>query len=159
MSEILQSLARAAGVDSGSVEKILGGVLALLKDKVDPEAYAAVESKIPDAQRLASEASGPSASGGILGQFAEMAGKVLGSGSGGGESADLLGRFLKLGIPVSTLTAVLPQILKFLSTHLPADILSQVAKALPAIPGVDVSALLGVPDVKPPTDTDADLEA
>jgi len=154
MSESLKSLAASTGVEPDTVEKMLGGVLSFLKPRVDADTYAAIETKVPEARRVVSdfaeaEARGepseePAGSqGGLLGQITEMAGKVLGGESGGG---DLLGRLLKLGVPVGSITAILPQLFAYLRAHLPPDVLKQIAAALPAIPGVDPAALLGVPD-------------
>lgn len=145
MSEPLNNLAASAGTDAGTIEKMLGCVLSFLKERVSPEIYRTIEAKLPEAEKALSrftEAASAS-DGGLLGKVTEMAGKML--GGEGGEASDLLGKLAKLGIPVASITAILPQILKFLSEHLPADVLKQIAAALPAVPGVDKAALLGVP--------------
>ncbi len=152
MSESLKNLASSTGVDADTVEKMLGGVLAFLKPRLGDETYATIESKVPEARRLVTDFNEAEARGGeagdetgrsmgdLLGQVTALAGKVLGGESGGG---DLLTRLIKLGLPVGSITALLPQIFKFLSEHLPADVLKQIAAALPAVPGVDAAALLG----------------
>jgi hypothetical protein len=139
MSDVLQDLAKAAGVDLDSIEKTLGGLLGFLKTKLDPETYATVETKVPDAGRVSDAyADEP---GGILSKVTEMAGSLL--GSGGGSSADLLGRLVKLGVPAGVVSTILPHLLKLFSTYLTPPILRKIAEALPDIPGVDVASLLG----------------
>ncbi|WP_165249139.1 hypothetical protein [Paludisphaera soli] len=156
MSDALQDLAKAAGVDLDSIEKTFGGLLAFLKTKLDPETFATVETEVPDAGRVSDAyADEP---GGILSKVTELAGSLL--GSGGGSATDLLGRLVKLGVPAGAVTAILPHILKLFSTYLTPDILRKIAEALPAIPGVDVASLLGTPpgavaDSSPETDPSA----
>jgi hypothetical protein len=149
MSESLQNLAASTGFDSGAIEKVLGGVLSFLKAHVGPETYAAIEAKLPEAGRSVSRYAEAAASGGdgLLGKVSELAGKLLGGDSGG----DLLGKLAKLGLPAGDVAAILPKLFQFLAARLPADLLKPIADALPAIPGVDKSALLGEPDAE--TDT------
>ncbi|APW62434.1 hypothetical protein [Paludisphaera borealis] len=147
MSESLKNLAASTGVDAGTIEKVLGGVLSFLKTRVNPETYETIEAKIPEAQRIVSgftEAEAEGSDGGLLGKVSDLAGKLLGGESGG--ATDLLGKLIKLGVPIGSITAILPKLFQFLSAHLPADVLKQIAAALPAIPGVDPAALLAAPD-------------
>lgn len=149
MSESLKNLAASTGVDSDTIEKILGGVLSFLKTRVSPETYDTIEAKLPEARRVVSgfteaETQVEGSDGGLLGKVTGLAGKLLGGDAGGG--ADLLGTLVKLGIPVGSITAILPKLFQFLSAHLPADVLKQVAAALPAIPGVDPASLMGASD-------------
>jgi len=144
MSESLKNLAASTGFDSGTIEKVLGCVLSFLKAHVSPETYAAIEAKLPEAEQNVARFSEAAASGsdGLLGNVSELAGKFLGGDSGG----DLLGKLAKLGLPAGEIASILPKIFQFLAAHLPADLLKQIADAIPAIAGVDKSALLGETD-------------
>jgi hypothetical protein len=149
MSESLQNLAASTGFDSGAIEKVLGGVLSFLKTHVGPETYAAIEANLPEAERTVSRYTDAAASGadGLLGKVSELAGKFF----GGDPRGDLLGGLAKLGLPAGDVAAILPKLFQFLAARLPADLLKKIADALPALPGVDTSALLGEADSE--TDT------
>jgi hypothetical protein len=149
MSESLRNLAASTGVDSGTIEQVLGCVLSFIKTHVSPETYEMIEAKVPEARRLVSgsstaeaEAGAEGPEGGLLGKISSLAGSLLGGDSSGG---DLLAKLLKLGIPVDSITAILPKIFAFLAAHLPADVLKQIVAALPDVPGIDAAALLSKP--------------
>jgi len=153
MSKSLQDLGASTGVDAGTIEKVLGGVLAFIKPRVSAETYATIETKVPEARRVVTDftqvdpAGEPAAEegsqGGLLGRITEMAGKAMGGESGGG---DLLGSLIKLGVPAASIATILAQLLTYLKAHLPADVMKQIAAALPAVPGVEPAHLLGGPD-------------
>jgi uncharacterized protein (DUF2267 family) len=149
MSESLKNVAASTGFDSGTIEKVLGGVLSFLKAHVSPETYAAIEAKLPEAERTVARFAEAAASGpdGLLGKVSELAGKLLGGDSGG----DLLGKLARLGLPAGDLAAILPKLFQFLADRLPPDLLKRIAEALPAIPGVDKSALLDEPGMESDT--------
>ena len=79
MSESLKNLAASTGVDAGTIEKILGGVLSFLKTRVSPETYETIEAKIPEAHRVVSgfteaETQAEGSDGGLLGKVTDWPG-------------------------------------------------------------------------------------
>ena len=64
----------------------------------------------------------------------KLAGKVFGSGASAG--VEILQHAEKLGISTASLASIVTSLYKFLSSHLPPEVMDQIVKALPSIPGL-----------------------
>ncbi len=136
MSDIIQTLATHTGLDSSSIEKAIAAILGMLKLKLPAETYTQVEEKIPPSAQATQPPD--ESSGGLLDTAKDLAGKIFGSKTQ--EGLDLVDQLSKLGISAATLTTIATQLFKFLSAHLPPDVMAQLAKALPSIPGLNLTS-------------------
>jgi hypothetical protein len=141
-------------MDRATIEKAVGAVLNFLKAHLPPEKYASLESRIPEANKLAESVEDQPE--GLLGMASKLAGKLMGGPAEA--SADLMGNFLKAGVPTETAAHVLPKIFESLSAHLPPEVLDKLRNALPSIPGLDSRKVLPT-EAPEPSASPADPEA
>jgi hypothetical protein len=147
MPDILSSLANQTGIDVASIHKLLGAILAFFKSQLKPETYSKLASAIPQADELV--AAHQEQPGGLVSMASELASKFMnGSGQAG---AAFLGNLMKSGVPVEDAANFLPGLFKVLSSHLPPEVLDQLKKSIPDLPGVDLGKILnqGTPQVGP----------
>jgi len=137
MSNIVQILASHTGLDPALIEKAVGTILSMLKSQLPAEMYSQIEEKVPESTNLVAAAPLADSSGGILETAGKLAGKLLGKNFEGG--AELIGQLEKLGISAASLTSLITQLLKFLSAHLPPEVMAQIVKAFPSIPGLNLN--------------------
>ena len=122
-------------------------MLAFFRSQLKPETYSKLASVIPQADELvAAQEQRP----GSLGSLAsELAAKFMnGSGQAG---ADFMGNLVKSGVRVEDAASALPGLFKVLSGHLPPEVLEQLKKSIPALPGIDLGKILrqGTPQAGP----------
>jgi hypothetical protein len=143
MPDILSTLATQTGIDVTTLEKLLGAILAFFRSQLKPETYDKLASVIPQADELVkAQKERP---GGLGGVATELASKFLdGSGQAG---ADFMANLVKSGVSVELAASFLPKLLHFLSAHLPPEVMAQLKKSIPALPGIDPGKIptLGVP--------------
>jgi len=138
MPDILSTLATQTGIDVATLHKLLGAVLAFFRSQLKPETYSKLASAIPQADELVqAHEQRP----GSLGSLAsELAAKFMnGSGQAG---ADFMRNLVKSGVPVEEAASVLPGLFKVLAGHLPPEVLDQLKKSIPDLPGIDLGNVL-----------------
>jgi hypothetical protein len=138
MPDILSTIAAQTGIDPSTIEKVVGAIMNFLKAHLPPDLFAKLESRIPEANKLAESVEDQPE--GLLGMASKLAGKLM--GSSGEAGADLLGNFLKAGVPAETAAQILPRIFDALSRHLPPEALEKLRHSLPSIPGLDMTKVL-----------------
>lgn len=138
MSNIVQILASHTGLDPALIEKAVGAILNMLKSRLPAEMYSQIEAKVPESAKLVDAAPQADSTGGILETAGKLAGKLLGKNFEGG--TELIEQLNKLGISAESLTSLVTQLFKFLSAHLPPEVMAQIVKAFPTIPGLDLGA-------------------
>jgi hypothetical protein len=131
MADIISDLATKAGVSPDLARKGVGALLALFKDKLPAGAFSQVQSAIPNASNLMTDAQAAlkeAPSGGILSAVGDAVSKLF-----GGRAAELASQFTHLGFSADQLKSFLPGVLEFLKGKLPADVVKQVSALLPGV--------------------------
>ena len=129
MADFISDLAAKSGISPDLARKGVGAVLALLKDKLPAGSFSQVQSAVPNANNLVSDAQAAlqaAPSGGILGAVGDAVSKLF-----GGSAADLANQFAHLGFSADQLKSFLPRVLEFLKSKLPADVVKQVSGLIP----------------------------
>jgi hypothetical protein len=110
----------------------VGALLALLKQRLDPAAFAHVAKAIPnsDDQLAAIESKLPAGAGSLLNTVKEMAGKLLGGGEAD-HAAAVEGHFASFGVPPEALKTLLPKLHAMLADKLPPQVLEQIQQHVP----------------------------
>lgn len=132
MEEFISMIVEQLGLGEQETRSATGGVLDLLKDKLDDSTFSQVMDKLPGAESLvgASE-SGESGGGGLFGSLTSMAGSLMG-GEGVGNIVKI---FSDAGIGLDQATAFLSKLVEFLKDKLGGDLFSTVASNLPDLIG------------------------
>ena len=126
MADLVSELASKAGVSTEQARKGLGAVLALLKDKLPGNVFSQIQSAVPGAEGLMTDAkAAPEASGSLLDTVKEMAGKLFG---GSGALASNLSR---LGFSAEQGQNFLSTVLDFLKNKLPPDVMDKLSGLIP----------------------------
>jgi hypothetical protein len=134
VADFLSELAARVGIDPGQAQQAFGAVLNFLKSKLPADAFAKVESAVPDAHGAMSAAeSVPESSGGMLGAAMEKLGGLF--GGKGGDAAVLTGQLAKIGLSADQLKAFLPKVLEFLSSRLPPEVVEKIRSHIPGLGG------------------------
>jgi hypothetical protein len=128
MSDIVSELAGKSGINVDQAKKGLGAILAFFKKKLPEGAFSQIQSAVPGANALITEApTAEASSGGILGTVTGLAGKLF----GGGDAAALASKLTHIGFTPEQLKEFLPKVLEFLKSKLPADVMSKVTGMIP----------------------------
>jgi hypothetical protein len=130
MADIIGELAAKSGISPDLAGKGVGAVLGVLKDKLPANAFSQVQAAVPNANALMEDAQSASGDGGggVLGAVTGALGKLTG---GGGGAAALMNKFTQLGFSPDQLQKFLPNVIEFLKSKLPADVISKVGALLP----------------------------
>jgi hypothetical protein len=134
MADIINELASKSGVSPEMAKKGLGTLLAAFKHALPAESFAKIEGAVPGADRLLADAQaeGEQSSGGILGAIKGLAGKLFGGGEG---PAALAAHFGQLGFSPDQVNRFVPQVVEFLQSKLPPDMMKHVTALLPHAEG------------------------
>jgi hypothetical protein len=130
MADTITELASKCGISPDMAKKGLGALLAAFKHALPAESFARIETAIPGASGMVAEAQeqGEASSGGILGAIKDMAGKLF----GGGASAEALAaHFGQLGLSHDQIKSFIPQVIEFLESKLPPEVMKHVSALLP----------------------------
>jgi hypothetical protein len=129
MAELQTDPASGPGLEEGEAPHGMGAVLALLKDRLNPEAFAHLKNHIPNADGMLSafQNKDDAAGGGILDTVKEMAGKLFGRQ----ESADSQAQLAGAGLSADHLQSLLPRLHDMLAGKVPPDVLAQIKQHLP----------------------------
>jgi hypothetical protein len=138
MPDILSTLATQTGIDVTTLQQLLGAILAFFRSQLKPETYSKLASAIPQVDELVkAQEERP---GGLGSRASELASKFLnGSGQAG---ADFMANLIKSGVSVEQAASILPQLFHVLASHLPPEVLAQLKKSIPALPGFDPAKIL-----------------
>jgi hypothetical protein len=130
MADIINELASKIGISPDLAKKGLGTLLAALQHVLPAESFAKIEGAIPGAASMLAnaQAQGEAPAGGILGAIKDMAGKLFG---GGGSAEELAAHFGKLGFSPDQVRHFFAQVVEFLRSKLPPDLMKHVSALLP----------------------------
>jgi hypothetical protein len=138
MPELIDKVASQTGLDPETTQKGLGVVLSFIKEHLGEEAFAKVQSFIPQAEAMIStfESSRGASSGGFLGMLSDLASKLLGGQAQ--EGAKLLAAFSQAGLDPEQIKTFLPRAIEALKNHLPPELVERIMARVPGL-----AALLG----------------
>ncbi len=122
MSELVQQLMNALGIDQGQAEGGLGLIFNLLRDKLGGD-FSQLTSAVPEAAQLADQAPA-GGGGGLLG----LAGSLLGGGAG--DLAKLADGFSGLGMDASLIGRFVPLLTGFLEQRGGGDLAGRIGDIL-----------------------------
>lgn len=133
MADIITAVSSRTGIDEGMVRKGLGALLTFLQKNVPADVFGKLQSAVPGASEMLSayEPATEGASSGLMGMVSSLAGKMFGSGAGGG--AHLLADLSHVGLSAEQIEAFLPQAFESLKAYLPAEVLDRIKAALPTL--------------------------
>jgi hypothetical protein len=132
MADFLSELASSVGLEDEQAHHGVGALLTLLKNKMDPEAFAHLKKSIPNSEEMLSasedqaECGGPT-EGGLMEQMKNMAGKVFAK-QGSGETQ---AHFAKAGLSADQLKDLLPKLHDMLAGKVPPHVLDQIKQHIP----------------------------
>jgi hypothetical protein len=138
MADLVSELASQTGLNLDLVRKGLGALLAFFKDKLGGETFGKLQAAVPDTGEAvqAYESSAGSSGGGLMGALAGLASKFL-PGADAGKLLDILG---KTGMSAEQVQSFLPKALELLKRFVPPDLYAQIAKAIPGLEALGVTA-------------------
>jgi hypothetical protein len=130
MADSITELASKCGISPEMARKGLGALLAAFKHALPAESFAKIEAAIPGAAGMAAEAQeqGGASSGGLLGAIKDMAGKLFG---GGANPEALAAHFGHLGLSQDQIKRFIPQVVEFLESKLPPEVMKHISALLP----------------------------
>jgi hypothetical protein len=135
MATFLSDLSEETGLATDKAGQGIGALLAMLKGRLDPEAFSRLKNSIPGADHMLSafEAGAPSEGGGLLNTVKEMAGKLLG---GDQDAASALkSHFARLGLSDDHLNSLVQKFYEMVKDKLPPDLLARLREHLPTAGG------------------------
>jgi hypothetical protein len=129
MAELLEELASRTGLAGDQTNQGMGALLAVLKERLNPEAFGKLKNAIPNAEQMLSAYQGKAeaAGGGLLDKVKGMAGKLMGQG----DATALQQHFGAAGISADQLKNFLPQLYEMLANKLPPNVLEQIKQHIP----------------------------
>jgi hypothetical protein len=120
MQEIIDRIARAAGIDAETATKAVGMILAFLQKEGPAESVDKVLDSVPGARELAAEHSG-GGGGGVMGMF------------GGGGLMGLAGQLSGLGLGMGEMQTVGRELFSVAREHAGEDAVGEIAGAIPGL--------------------------
>jgi|SRR6516162_9933623 hypothetical protein len=129
MADFLSELASGAGLEADQTHHGVGALLAILKSRLNPEAYAHVKNAIPNSEGALSafQDKAASADSGFMDTMKNMAGKLFGRQ----ESAALQEHFASAGLSLAQLQCLLPRLHDMLAGKVPPHVLDQIKQHVP----------------------------
>jgi hypothetical protein len=132
MADFLSDLASNAGVSSDEAQQGLGALLAMLKGKLSPDAFARLQGAIPGGDDMLESAEEKAQAGeaGLLEGLKSMAGKILGGGAkdpAAAQQSDVS----SAGLSGDQLKSLLPKLHELLTNKLPTHVLAQIEEHVP----------------------------
>ncbi|MDH4068900.1 MAG: DUF2780 domain-containing protein [Ignavibacteria bacterium] len=130
MTDLIQNLAKSAGIDNSKAEMGLGALLSSVKENVPTDTFSQISSSIPGVGDLLSKFAGGSKSTGDSGGLMGMAGSLLGGDSKGMTS--LISNFSKAGFTMDTAKVFIPVAINLLKDKLSPELMSKVSELVPS---------------------------
>jgi uncharacterized protein (DUF2267 family) len=142
MASFLEDLAARAGLQSDQAHQGVGALLTLLKNRLDPEAFAQLQKSIPNASEVLAkcQSMAPEMKGGVLEAMKDVAGKLFGGNASDAEAA-VNPHFGNFGLSPDHLKMLLPAMSQMLANKLPPDVMNQIRKHLPGFDHSDEDAI------------------
>lgn len=128
MQDLITALVNELSVSQSQAQGGAGAIFKAAQTRLGDGQFEQLLGGIPGVKDLLSKAPNPG-SGGMLGGFASMAGR-LGVNNDAVQGAQLLAQFSSLGLGKDTLMKFLPIVLKYLETHGGADRIAALRAAL-----------------------------
>lgn len=140
MDEFISKVTQNLGIGEQESRSATGGILKVLKDQLDESSFGSLLENIPGADALlgeaeASEESGSSGGGGLMGSLTSMAGSLLGGGDSA--KAGIAGAISNSGIGLDKVPGFLSTLVSFLKEKLGDDMFASLASKLPDLFGDD----------------------
>lgn len=129
MADFLSDLASGAGLEDHEAHHGVGALLALVKSRLSPEAYAHLKEAIPNSEHMLSafQDKAGSSGGGLMEAVKGMAAKVLGQQGG----TAIQEHFAGAGLSAEQLQSLLPRLHDMLADKIPPQILEQIKQHVP----------------------------
>jgi hypothetical protein len=132
MADFLSELASGVGLKEEQTHQGVGALLAMLKNKLDPEAFAHLKRSIPHSEEMQSSyqdkvESDESSESGLMDTVKNMAGKFFSKGDSGEPQA----HFAKAGLSADQLKGLLPKLHDMLADKVPPHVLEQIKQHVP----------------------------
>jgi Protein of unknown function VcgC/VcgE (DUF2780) len=140
MADFLTELASRAGLEGDQAHQGVGALLAMLKSRLDPAAFAHVQNAIPNSDQMLAgyEDKKQWASGGLLDAVKGVAGKMFGGGGDEQEpGTSLEGHFARIGLTQDHIQSLLPKLHDMLAGRLPPGVLDQIKQHVPSFRPVE----------------------
>jgi hypothetical protein len=137
MADFLTELASKAGLEGDEAHHGVGALLSMLKERLDPAAFAHLQNAIPNSGQMLSrfEDKMQMTGGSVLAAVKSVAGKVLGAGQD--SAAVLESHFERVGLTPDQLKGLLPKLHGMLADKLPPQVLDQIRKHVPGFGPAD----------------------
>jgi hypothetical protein len=132
MSNFLTDLAEKSGLEADQAHQGVGSLLALLKDRLDPAAFAHLKNAIPNCDDLLSaiQTKMQSTSGGVLDAVKSMAGKLF-AGADQGTATAVDPDSESSGLTPEHVKSLLPSLHEMLASKLPPEVINQIREHVP----------------------------
>jgi hypothetical protein len=132
MADFLSELASGVGLKDEEAHHGVGALLAMLKNKLDPESFAHLKKSIPNSEEMLSASEGQAESdestgGGLMDTVKSMAGKFFTKGDSGEPQI----HFARAGLSPDQLKGLLPKLHDMLADKVPAHVLDQIKQHVP----------------------------
>jgi uncharacterized protein (DUF2267 family) len=127
--DFINDLAERSGINADQAKQGLGAVLGFLKEKLPADTFSKVSTAVPNADRMMIAAdTAQEESGGIVSSVTGAIGKLF----GGGGATEMVSKLSKSGLSLEQIKDFLPNVVEFLKSKLPADVMSKVTGLFPA---------------------------
>lgn len=136
MNELIQNLAKGAGVDAAMAQKGLGALLSSMKEQVPADTFSQISTAIPDSGSILSKFQSGAKASSRGGDLMSMAGGLLGGDAKGAMS--LLSNFSQAGFSMESAKAFVPVAFSLLKNYLSPDLMKKIDDSVPGL-----SSLLG----------------
>jgi hypothetical protein len=137
MADFLTELASKADLESDEAHHGVGALLSMLKERLDPAAFAHLQNAIPNSGQMLSRFEDKmQMTGGVLAAVKSVAGKLLGAGEQD-PAASSESHFDRAGLSPDQLKNLLPILHGMLANRLPRQVLDQIRKHVPGFGPAD----------------------
>src|SRR5271166_4807976 len=134
MSSFVDELADKAGLENAQAHQGVGALLALLKDRLDPDTFAHLQKSIPNASDVLAkcQAQMQDAKGSLFEKMKEATGKLF-SGNTQDAAAAMQSHFGNFGLSADHVRSLLPAMSEMPAKRLPPDVLRQIREHVPGL--------------------------
>ena len=128
MQDLVATISKNLGIDSGIVEKAIGIILKMLKDNGLDEKIAPILEQLPGSEELINKAPEPSSSSGGGGLMAAVGGLM-----GGGGLMETVGQLQNIGLDMNQSQGVAKELVNYTSDKVGSDTLKDALKGIPGM--------------------------
>ena len=137
MDELIKQLTDRLGIDSATAKGVTGKAMGMIKENVDDSTFSKLSSSLPGLESLigsANEGETADAGGGMLGNLAGMASKMLGGSAG--NSLELGTALAAKGLPMEKIGEFVTMLVQFIKENAGEQVLDQVLARFPMLKSV-----------------------